>query len=47
MTITSMKNEIKLRDEYVVTHSANKVDNKSRKWSILGRPVCRPEAITE
>jgi hypothetical protein len=47
MTITSMKNEIRLRDEYVVTHSANEVDDKSREWGILGRPVCSPEAIAE
>jgi hypothetical protein len=47
MTITSMKNEINLRDEYVVTHSANEMYNKSREWGILGRPVCSPEAIPE
>jgi hypothetical protein len=47
MTITSMKNEIELRDEYVVTHSANEVDNKSREWGILSWPVCSPEAIAE
>ena len=47
MTIISMKNEIKLREDYVDTHSANEVDNKSREWGILGRPVCSPDAIAE
>ena len=47
MTITSMKNEIESRDEYVVTHSANEVGNKSWEWGILGWPVSSPEAIAK
>ncbi len=47
MTMTSMKNEIRLRDECVITHSADEVNNKSREWGALSRPVCSPEAIAE
>ncbi len=39
MTITSMKNETKLRDEHIVIHSANEVDDKSWEWGSLGHGV--------